>query len=393
MADWILKEAKIVTNDVIERGYVRISGRKITEIGWNEPEFQADDVVTDLQGAWLLPGFIDVHVHGGNGHSFMEVSGENLADITRFHAMHGTTGLLATTATGDEGELLQVLPLLGNQVREDTVQGARVLGIHLEGPFLSIRRIGAQNPKYLKLPDIEFMETCLRVSHDTIRLVTLAPELPGALEVITYLSANKITVGAGHTDASYDEGQRAIAAGLSHSIHTYNGMRPLHHRDPGVLGSLMTHPQVTCEIICDGYHVHPAMARLLFAAKGSEQLVLITDAIHVAGLTDGIYAWDDREIEVHDGMVEFVDRSSLVGSILTMDQAFRNILSTLPISMVEASKMASNNPARVIGVEDRKGSIAIGMDADLVILDTDLSVIGTIVEGAVVYSPTLLDKR
>jgi N-acetylglucosamine-6-phosphate deacetylase len=384
---WYLNARIVLESSIIDRGYIQVVNGVIARVGQGQPSgISEGDEIIDVNRNWVVPGFIDVHVHGADGCNFMTGKVEQIERITRFHAKHGTTCLLATTTTSQTERLTLAIERLADYVHSGKLAGSRVAGLHVEGPFISQKRRGAQDSKYILDPDFELMEKWLSLAKGTIRLMTIAPERPGALQMIRNLVNKGITVGAGHTDATYAEAIEGIRHGITHSIHTFNGMRPLHHRDPGVLGAVMEDNRVRCEIICDGHHVHPRAIRLLYQVKGPHGIILITDAIDATGLPDGEYRLDTQPVILKDGKVELADGSSLAGSVLTMSQAYRNALCYLPITMVEASLMASTNPAESVGLGHRKGRIREGMDADLVVLDQNLEVILTVVEGQKVYS-------
>lgn len=384
---WYVKAKVVLEDRILQNGYVGVSNGVIHAVGEGAPKRTSlEDNFIDGMGQWIVPGFIDVHVHGGNGKGFMHRDFADISHVTEFHAKHGTTSLLATTSTIPAEQLTEAIQRLATFARRQELgKGSRVLGIHVEGPFLSHKRKGAQDPRYIIPPNEELANCWLELAEGTIRLMTIAPELPGALVLIRELRQRGVTIGAGHTNATYEDALEGIRNGVTHSIHTFNGMRPIHHRDPGVLVAVLTDDRVTCELIGDGHHVNPGTIRLLYKVKGPRRIALITDAVEVAGLPDGEYTSERSSVRLHDGIVELSHGSSLAGSILTMDQAYRNILSYLPISLVEASLMASTTPAMSIGVGHKKGRIAVGMDADLAILDENLSVAQTIVEGVCVY--------
>lgn len=339
----------------------------------------------DLRDAWVIPGLIDTHVHGGVGFNFMEAGSKELQAICSFHARHGTTGLLATTGAASDSKTEDAITRLARYIQGGSYEGASVLGIHLEGPFLAQARRGAQDPEYIQEPVPAKMERWLTLGDGLIRLVTLAPERPRAMETIRLLTEAGVCTAAGHTDATYEEMAQAALAGLRHTIHTFNGMRGLHHREPGVAGAAMDLDELTAEVVADGYHVHPAVIRLLFRVKGPAGMTLVTDAVDPAGLDDGEYRWQGRTVRVRQGKVELADGSSLAGSTLTMIGAVRNAMKFCRTDLATAVRMASLEPARLIRLDRRKGSIEPGKDADLVVLDDALEVQATMVGGRFVY--------
>lgn len=383
---WFMNGKIVLENRILNQGYIQVVDGTIAGLGEGFPPISAEDWTVDVEGRWIVPGFIDVHVHGGAGCNFMSEQADELDQITQFHAQHGTTCLLATTVTAEASRLTAAIQRLAGYIQSGRLAGSRMEGIHIEGPFISPLRKGAQDAQYILDPDLSLLETWLENAAGTIRLMTVAPERPGALELIRTLVRSGVTVGVGHTDANYVEALEGIRSGITHSIHTFNGMRPLHHRDPGILGVVLSDERVKCEIICDGHHVHPGAIELMYRAKGPHGIVLISDAIEAAGLPDGDYTLDTQAVRLQDGKVNLLDGQTLAGSVLTMDQAYRHILSYLPITMVEASLMASTNPAESIGIGHKKGKIRVGMDADIVVLDQGLKVIRTVVEGRTVFT-------
>lgn len=372
----VIRHAKIVTEEeTIQDGALVISEGTIEFIG-TEEAFAAQQSYqklpsVDYEGDWLLPGFIDVHVHGGFGHDFMEANDAALERITRFHAQNGTTTMLATTVTAPKEAIDRVLAGV-NSWQENEVKGARLAGVHLEGPFLSKVFPGAQNPEHMIPARIDWLEEWTSAYPGLIRMMTLAPEVEGNMDCIEWLRKNNIVAACGHTDAEYEEILEAKKRGLQHAVHTFNAMKPLHHRNPGTVGAVLTDDDISCEIIADGHHVHPACIDLLFRAKGRDRLILITDAMSAAGMEDGEYNLGDLKVRVKDGVARLKEGESLAGSTLTMIQAFRFFVETVGVSIEETSRMASGNPARLIGLDDEIGSISLGKKADLLRLDSKL---------------------
>lgn len=372
----VIRHAKIVTEEeTIQDGALVISEGTIEFIG-TEEAFAAQQSYqklpsVDYEGDWLLPGFIDVHVHGGFGHDFMEANDAALKRITQFHAQNGTTTMLATTVTAPKEAIDRVLAGV-NSWQENEVKGARLAGVHLEGPFLSKVFPGAQNPEHMIPARIDWLEEWTSAYPGLIRMMTLAPEVEGNMDCIEWLRKNNIVAACGHTDAEYEEILEAKKRGLQHAVHTFNAMKPLHHRNPGTVGAVLTDDDISCEIIADGHHVHPACIDLLFRAKGRDRLILITDAMSAAGMEDGEYNLGDLKVRVKDGVARLKEGESLAGSTLTMIQAFRFFVETVGVSIEETSRMASGNPARLIGLDDEIGSISLGKKADLLRLDSKL---------------------
>jgi N-acetylglucosamine-6-phosphate deacetylase len=360
-------------------GWLRVEGERIAALGTGDPPAADGARVRELGGRVLAPGFIDLHVHGAAGAEFLGAGPDELTAILRMHARGGTTGLLATTVTAAAEPLEAGVRALASA--GPVPGGAAILGIHLEGPYLCAKRRGAQDERYLRPPDAAELDRLLAAG--PVRLITLAPELPGALDAIARLVGDGVVVSVGHTDATHAEAAAAFDAGARHATHLFNGMRPLHHREPGVIGAALDRPEVTCELICDGLHVDPVVMRLAQRLKGAEGTVLVTDAMAAAGLGDGAYRLGELPVRVRDGRVELDDGSgTLAGSTLTMGAAVRNAVRLVGVPLGEALRMASATPARLLGMEDRKGALAAGHDADLVVLDDDLQVAAAMVAGA-----------
>jgi N-acetylglucosamine-6-phosphate deacetylase len=365
--DLVLAGGRVLT-PAETAGWVAIAGGRIEALGDGDPPAAAETL--DVAGRLVVPGFVDLHVHGGDGGQFMSGDPAECRRAARFHARHGTTALLATTLTAPPDVLLAAVR--GIAATQDPV----IAGIHLEGPWLSQRRRGAQDAAALRDPDPAELDALLAAG--PVRLVSLAPELPGALALIERIVAAGAIAALAHTDATYEQAAAVIDAGARHAVHVFNGMRPLHHREPGVIGAVLDRAEVTCEVIADGHHVHPAVVRLLARAKGGGG-VLVTDAIEAAGLPDGDYRLGSEPVQVREGRAVNAE-GNLAGSTLTMDAAVRNACAW-GIPLPEALRMAATTPAALLGV--RKGRIAPGYDADLAVLDADLRPVMTLVGGAV----------
>jgi len=392
---WIVRHVKIVSGDRIIQGSAVIANGLIVDIRPDEPEselpIKKDELqpqnaggVVDGGGGWLLPGFIDVHVHGGFGADFMDANRDAYDQITKFHASHGTTAMLATTVTASR-EAIEAVLTATSAYRSGGMPYAELLGVHLEGPFLSSQWIGAQNPAYLSPPRLDWLVAWEERYPGLIRQMTLAPEREGALPLIRWLREHNVNAACGHTDATYEQIVEAVQHGLNQSVHTFNAMTGLHHRKPGTLGAVMTEDAIAAEIIADGIHVHPAAIRVLAAAKPADKLVLITDAMSAAGLDDGHYDLGGLDVIVTDGVARLQEGGNLAGSTLTMDAAVRFMIERAGMSVQQASRQASGNPAALLGIAETTGSIAVGKRADLVLLDEAWSVRSTWVAGRAVY--------
>jgi N-acetylglucosamine-6-phosphate deacetylase len=345
------------------------------------PAFGAGLQRLDARGFDLLPGFIDLHVHGADGHEAMDADRDGLRAMARFYARHGVSGFLATTWTATGDAILRALRCVAEAVGP-VPGGAAILGAHVEGPYLNPDRCGAQDVRLIRRADLEEARAFLDTG--VVRLLALAPEFDENLALLDECVRRGVAVSAAHTDASYEQMSAAVRRGLRQSTHTFNAMRPLGHREPGTAGAALTFPEVACELIADNVHVHPAVIKLLFDVKGPGGVLLITDAVRVAGLPEGDYRLDDRTVTVRDGAVRLAN-GSLAGSTLTMDRALRNARAATGRPLGELWPATSLNAARAIGLSAAKGSLEVGKDADLVLLDAEGQVALTVVGGEVVY--------
>jgi N-acetylglucosamine-6-phosphate deacetylase len=351
----------------------------------------------DARDALLLPGFIDIHVHGGAGRYVMEGTQDAMQAIARHLARHGVTGFLATTVTGPWEQQAQALAVTAQTMRsegsaseenaakdsgngvENVKSGAAILGCHLEGPYINPKKKGAQPAQYVRLPDVKELQRECGDNLKYVRVVTLAPEMPGGLELTRFLAGQGIIASIGHTDATYEQMGAAIDAGARHVTHCYNAMRPLDSREPGVVGAALARPELSAELIWDNVHVHPASCRALINAKTAQGVILISDGIQGADMGDGYeFSLGDLTIVVRDGTARLSD-GTLAGSVLTLDRAFAN---AAPFSLAERARMTSYNAAVALGLGHRKGLLRPGYDADLTLLNADGAVRQTWVAGA-----------
>jgi len=385
-----LYNVRIVTPDTtVKNGWILLSDGRIAAIGKETGSVEhartlaRDCEVIDGQGGYILPGFIDVHVHGGYGHDFMDADAEGLNAITRFHAQNGTSIMLATTVTASKEDIDQVLTRV-QSYREAGMPYAQLHGVHLEGPYISAKWPGAQNPQFIVPPQPAWLEDWTQRFPGLIKMQTLAPESEGALEYIEALAQQGIVAALGHTDASYDQVMLAAEHGLSHAVHTFNAMTRLHHREPGTVGAVLTNPAIMAEVIADGHHVHPACIRLLAQMKGPDNLLLITDAMSAAGLGNGEYKLGGLDVIVHGGVARLKEGDSLAGSTLTMIEAFHYAVRETGISIEHASRMASGTPARRLGIESETGAIEAGKQADVLLLNKELKLERVWIQGRVI---------
>lgn len=340
--------------------------------------------VTDAQGLIVVPGFVDVHTHGGGGFNLHTDSAEEIAAYARWAPSTGTTAFLIGVV-GAPGRVPEAELRAAVRAIESGVTGAEPLGIHLEGPYISVARRGAHDPRWLRLPDPWETEHILEIAGRHLRLVTLAPELPGADAMICRLVAAGVTVSIGHTDATYEQARAAIRLGITHATHCFNAMPPLHHRAPGPLGAIVESPDVLGELIADGVHVHPAAMRFLIGALGRGRVVGITDALSAAGLPEGEFTFAGQPARVAGGVARLAD-GTIAGSVLTMDQALRNLVERCAVSLADAVGMLTTNPARAAHVAARKGALQAGYDADVAVLDDSLTLQATYCRGELAFA-------
>ncbi|HEX6971109.1 MAG TPA: N-acetylglucosamine-6-phosphate deacetylase [Limnochordia bacterium] len=336
----------------------------------------------DAREGYIVPGFIDLHVHGGGGKDTMDATLEALAQMAAAHAARGTTGFLATTMTAPQEALVAAARAVAAAISHPPAEwrGAQLLGLHLEGPYINPEKKGAQNAAFMRPPDREELDALLAILGSSFRRITLAPELPGAADIIPWLVERGVGVSLGHTAATFEETLAAVDLGARYATHTFNAMSGLHHRQPGVVGAVMAEPRLTAELINDGVHVHPGAAKALIRAKGFANVTLVTDAIRAMGLPDGTYELGGLEVRSAGGAVRLPD-GTLAGSVLDMGTAVKNAVQSLGVPLAEAVRMASGNPARAAGVAHRKGQLAVGYDADVVVLDAALAVSATVIGG------------
>ncbi|MBT2737453.1 N-acetylglucosamine-6-phosphate deacetylase [Bacillus sp. ISL-7] len=385
----LLKRIQVYAEDIlIENGFIKINNGKIVEIGSmeeleNENEFE----VIELPGHYkAIPGLIDVHIHGVNGADTMDATKEALDTMVTALPKEGTTSFLATTMTQEGKQIENALINAAQYIEKQKPNGkAEILGLHLEGPFVNAKRAGAQPIQHIIDPDLALFQKWQNLTNGNIKLVTLAPERPGGLEMIRYLKSNGIIASIGHTDATFDEVDQAIDAGANHVTHLFNQMRGLHHREPGVVGAAFLRDELKAEIIVDGVHVRPEMVKLAFKQKQSEGLILITDSMRAKCLKNGKYDLGGQEVTVRNGKAVLED-GTLAGSILKLGHAVKNIIAYTSCPLEDAIEMASVNPAKQLNMYDRKGSIAVGKDADIVILDEQLEVYMTLCHGAIAFN-------
>lgn len=398
---WIRKARVYAENGVLEEAAVEVREGRIAGI-YNAgadgrlPEPPAEAEVIEAEGFALLPGFVDVHVHGGGGGDAMGATRGDLERMCAYHARHGTTSLLVTTLTAGVEPIAKAVAAAAAFMRSEWTGGAKAAGVHLEGPFLNPAYCGAQDPRTMRAPSVEELEAMLAGTEGVVRLVTLAPEMPGADRAIEFARSRGMTVSAGHTGATYEEMREAVKRGVAHATHLFNGMRGIHHRDPGAAGGALLHPEVTAELICDGVHVHPDLVKLTFDVKTAEKVALITDCISCAGCPDGEYRLGDLPVIARDGVVtlrgEDGKPGGLAGSTLTMRGAFLNAMRFTGRTPEQVLPALTLTPARQAGIDKETGSIAPGKAADLVLMDAEWNVVWTMADGRIVYRAEISDQ-
>jgi N-acetylglucosamine-6-phosphate deacetylase len=382
MAAQLITGGRVATPDgVLDPGWLLVENGTISALGDGEAPSAA--TVTDASGSWVVPGFVDIHCHGGGGAAFTSADAAHVRRVVDAHTAHGTTTMLASLVTRPVPELVEQVAALSELVEEGLVAG-----IHLEGPFLSAARCGAHDPDLLRPPDPVSLDALLSAGRGTIRMVTVAPELEGAVPAVKRLVDAGVLAAIGHTDALAEDVVPAVDAGATVATHLFNGMRPLHHREPGPIGALLDDERVTVELICDLVHLHPTVVRLAARHAGNGRTVLITDAIAAAAAGDGTYDIGGLEVNVTNGVATLAGGGSLAGSSLTMDAAFRNMVQSCGLGVLDAVAAASTRPAELLGLGDVTGRLAPGFAADVVLLDDALRPVSVMRRGEWVPSTT-----
>ncbi|MFE6776847.1 N-acetylglucosamine-6-phosphate deacetylase [Streptomyces sp. NPDC057702] len=377
----------VLPTGVVESGVVTVADGHVVSAGPAGPDAAGagGGEHLDLPGHWVVPGFVDLHVHGGGGASFSSGTTEESLRAIDTHRRHGTTTMLASTVTGDLDEVARQAHVLS-----ELVQQGELAGVHFEGPFISPHRCGAHEPTLLRDPDPADVRKLVDAARGTAKMMTLAPELPGGLDSVRLLVDAGVVAAVGHTDSTYDATREAIEAGASVATHLFNAMPSLLHRAPGPVAALLEDERVTVELINDGTHLHPATLELAFRSAGADRVAFITDAMGAAGMEDGIFPLGPMKVEVKDGVARISEgptAGSIAGSTLTLDQVFRRAVTVDGLSVEQAVRALSATPARVLGLTDRIGSLEAGKDADLVVLDAEFALVGVMRRGAWVIRP------
>jgi len=380
-----LRDARLIdaTRD-IPRGAITIDGASIHAVACPEYSDDQQDSIIDATGMILMPGFIDVHTHGGGGYNLQTTDTGDIRAFARWVPETGVTSfLIVVVGVPDSTPEYQLRTAI--EVLDDQGEGAEPLGIHLEGPYISLAKRGAHLPSWLRVPDESETEQMLALTDGHLRLITLAPELPGASMMIRRLVNEGVTVSMGHTNATYEQSLEAIKLGVTHVTHCFNAMRPLLHRAPGPLAAIAQVEQVRGELIADGVHVHPAAMNALVKMLGPERIIVITDALAGAGVPETTFDFAGQPAKVIRGAARLTD-GTITGSVLTMDQALRNVLQMTEVSLQQAVGMLTLNPAYAAQVSDRKGRLQTGYDADVLIFDQSLALQATICRGVVAFA-------
>jgi len=383
--------AKIITPDkIIGNGSLVIEDGKIKSIASGDIEYETENVL-DAGGKYLSPGFIDIHVHGGAGHDFMDNDIDGFLAIAELHARYGTTAMTPTTLSCEKEDLLQTLEIY-NKANSINNNGSQFIGLHIEGPYFAMNQRGAQDPRYIRDPDPEEYREIV-ANNPFIKRWSAAPELPGAIEFGKYMSSKGVLPAIAHTEAIYEEVKDAFENGFTHVTHLYSCTstvtRKNAYRYAGVVESAFLIDDMTVEIIADGIHLPEPLLKLVYKLKGPDSIALVTDAMRGAGMPPGESVLGDLKnglkVIIEDGVAKLPDRTAFAGSVATADRLVRNMITMANVPLIDAIKMMTATPATIMGVSDKKGTIAVGKDADLVLFDEQINVYQTIIGGRIVF--------
>ncbi len=386
--NYALVGGKIVTPfRVVQNGVIIFEDGVIHELGKaSDVKIQDGCEVIDISGYTVTPGFVDLLVHGGGGFGFADANDESIEKVSNYFLRHGSTTTLASLFAKPHQQLLDDLYRIATYIEEHP--DSNIYGIHMEGPYLNIGLKGAMNENYLWEPSVASWEAMWEASKGFIKIMTIAPELPGAIEVMRAAAKKGVVLSIGHSMATYDEIELAIDNGAAHVTHMFNAMKPFHHRDGGVILGALLRNELKIELIADKLHVHPAVMELLLKLKGSSGIILITDSIRAGGMHEGEYEFADQKIYMKDQKA-FLPDGTLAGSTLTLNKAIKNLVETANTKLTDAVRMASLNGAKVLNIENRKGILAVGKDADMVVMNDHYEVVMTILNGKIVYQKSL----
>lgn len=397
MGKTLIYNGKILTPyRLIDNGSILIQNGKILEIMKGKPQVSECKAI-DAKGAYISPGFIDIHSHGGGGHDFMDGTVEAYLGAAKMHAKHGTTAIIPTTLTSTTESLKETFDVY-RQARDTNKSGATFLGLHLEGPYFAMEQRGAQDPRFIRDPQPGEYEKILEWSHDSVIRWSAAPELEGGMEFGRFISKRGILPSIGHSNAIYEEVLEAFENGYSHVTHLYSGMSGVRrinaYRYAGVIESAFLIDDMTVEIIADGIHLPSSLLKLIYKIKGSDRIVLVTDSMRAAGMPEGESILgglkEGQKVIVEDGVAKLLDRTAFAGSVATADRLVRTMVELAEVPLLEAVKMMTVTPARVMGIDATKGSVAIGKDADLIIFDENINIKMTMLQGKIIYDSTFI---
>lgn len=376
----LIKNISIITPyDIVHDYSVLIDREKIDKVDKEENIGKEEiDEIIDGKGQFLAPGFIDIHNHGNTGHDIMDSTEEALDEMAKFHLKNGVTSFLGTIITSSNENIVNAIENMVDYPNKE--DGSELLGIHLEGPFFSQEKKGAQPSEYIRRPNLEDIQNLVKLSKGKMKMVSLAPEIEGALEIISFLKSEGITVAMAHSNGTFAEIMAGINHGATVATHLYNGMRNFSHREPGIIGASLTDDRIYCELIYDRIHLHDIAVKMALKMKGPDKIVLVSDAMRAAGLEDGDYELGGQKVIVKDGAAR-LENGNLAGSTLNLRDAVYNAINNLNLSIVDSIRMASLSPAKAIGIDKYKGSIEIGKDADLLLIDEKINISATIVGG------------
>lgn len=383
----LLSMKLLIEDAIIENGFIKIKNGQISDFGQLD-QYANPENLEEIQlrkELLAIPGFIDIHIHGLNGADVMDATEEALQSMAATLPKEGTTSFLATTITQDKDHIGNALQNIHSYMdKQCNYHLSELLGVHLEGPFINAKRAGAQPKSYILKPNIADFTQFQSDSGNTIKIVTMAPEQETGIELVKFLTESGVITSIGHSDALYSEMLEAMNAGAEHITHFYNGMRGIHHREPGVGGAGLAHREFHLEIIADGIHVHPAVVKSTYLTKGPDRMLLITDSMRAKWLDNGEYDLGGQKVKVKD-KTALLEDGTIAGSVLKMNEAVKNMMDYTECSIHQAVQMASSNPAKRLNIWDRKGSIAVGKDADLVIVDDKMQVKMTFCNGQLSY--------